>query len=106
MVEIVVLPKPKFYRIQRNGAGEVNPSPEIASAAAALDAPPFTTASHRLRRRREMLHQEAGIDRNQDCRGEVAQEAQNLTGGIGIFQRCLLRESTSSRVTHRWDDAR
>lgn len=53
-----------------------------------------------------MLHQETGVNRNQDCRGEVAQEAQDLTGGIGIFQRCLLRESTGSRVTHGWDDAR
>lgn len=51
MVEIIVLPEPKLHRIQGNGAGEVDPPPEIASTAAALNAPPFTTASHRLRRR-------------------------------------------------------
>lgn len=105
VIEIVIFSKPKLNGVQTHSAGQVNPSPHIASTAA-LTTPPLAAASHSLRRRCEVLHQETRVDSDEDGRGEVAHEAKNLPRRIRVVERSLLGKSASTSFTDGRNNAR
>lgn len=53
-----------------------------------------------------MLHEETGVDSDENGRGKVAQESQHLTCRVGIIDGSLLGKRTGARLADSWNDAR
>ena len=77
----VILAEVELESIQSHGTRDVDPPPEIAPGITTLAGPPVTLASFSARGSK-MLHEQAGVDCDQDARAEPAEEAQYLAGTI------------------------
>jgi hypothetical protein len=104
IVEIIVFSEPQFHGVEGDRARKVDPAPQI-TAAAALTAPPLAAAAHCLRCRREVLHQQAGVNGDEDRRCEIAEEAENLACCVGVIYGGFLGEGTGAGFADGGDDA-
>jgi hypothetical protein len=105
IIEIVVFSEPEFDCIQGDRACKIDPAPWVP-ATAALAAPPLAAATHCLRCRCEVLHQQTCVDGDEDCGRKVAEEAKDLACCVGVIDGGFLREGAGARLADCGDDAR
>jgi hypothetical protein len=91
---VVALAKIQFDCVERHGTGKIGPSPDVTACISSLTGPPLSGVISRSRS--EVLHQKTGVNSNQDTRAEVAEEAEDLTDAIAVFERGFLRKRASS----------
>lgn len=78
--------------VKAHGNCEVDPPPHVSASVTALVGPPLTVDGTSIRTvtTGEMLHQETGVDRDNDAGAEPCQETKDLAGIVIVIQAWLL----------------
>ncbi len=99
----ILFPKVQLQGIHAHGRCDIDPSPEITSSVTSLAGPPITIATITACRCK-MLHQEAGVDSNQNAGAKPAKESKQLACAIGVLEGRFLGQCARSRFTDSWYD--
>jgi hypothetical protein len=90
----------EFDGIQAHRDGEVDPSPGVSSNVSALISPPLARhgASIGAVSAGKVLHQQTGVDCDDDARAEPGEEAQDFRRLVFVVETWLLRQSARLRT--------
>ena len=100
----VLFSKVQLQGIHPHSRCDIDPSPKVASSITSLAGPPVTVAAVSARRCK-MLHEEAGVDSDQNAGAEPAQQSKDLAGTIGVLEGRFLGQCARSRFADSRYDA-
>lgn len=96
----------QFDSIKTHGNAEVDPSPKVTPSVPTLIGPPFTRHGTSIATipAGKVLHEQTGVDGDDDAWAEPGQESKDLGCFVLIVQTGFLRQGASSAFPDGWYD--